>query len=77
MQSGDRIKLPGQGFPSIKGYGRGDHLIEVIVKVPEKLTRRQEEIMREFAAISDDIVNRPVAGFFQRFKRKPTDSSKH
>ncbi|MDZ4677907.1 MAG: molecular chaperone DnaJ [Oligoflexia bacterium] len=75
IQNGDRIKLPGQGFTSVRGYGRGDHFIEVTVKVPEKLTRRQDEIMREFAAISDDVVNRPVAGFFERFKRKPTNTT--
>ncbi len=77
-QPGDRIKLAGKGFNSIRGYGRGDHYIEVNVSVPKKLTRRQEELMREFAALADDMVNRPVAGFFERFKRKPpVDTSKH
>jgi molecular chaperone DnaJ len=76
-QPGDRIRLPGLGFNSLKGYNRGDQFIEVSVSIPEKLTRRQEELMREFAAISDDVVNRPVAGFFERFKRKPVDPSKH
>lgn len=80
-QPGDKIVLAGQGFPALKGYGsnygRGDHFIEVQVRVPQKLTRRQEELMREFAALSDDVVNRSVAGFFQRFKRKTFDSSKH
>jgi molecular chaperone DnaJ len=76
-QPGDRIRLAGQGFPSLKGYSRGDYFIEVNVQIPKKLTRRQEELMREFAAISDDVVNRPVAGFFERFKRRGGDPSNH
>jgi molecular chaperone DnaJ len=76
-QPGERIKLAGQGFPSIKGYSRGDHYFEIKVEVPKKLTRRQEELIREFAAISDDVVNRPVSGFFERFKKRSVDPSKH
>ena len=77
-QPGDRIRLPGLGFPSIKGYGRGDQFLEVKVKIPKRLTPRQEELIREFAVLSDDVVSGPVAGFFERFKRKsPEDPSKH
>jgi molecular chaperone DnaJ len=76
-QSKDRIKLAGQGFTSLKGYNRGDHFIEVKVEIPKKLTPRQDALIREFAAISNEIVNRPVAGFFQRFKKRTADSSKH
>lgn len=80
-QPGDKIRLNGQGFPSLKGYSRGDHIIEIDVKIPKKLTRRQEELIREFAILSDDVVNRPVSGFFERFKRKgpsrPGDKPKH
>jgi molecular chaperone DnaJ len=76
-QPNKRLKVGGRGFSSLKGYGRGDQYVEVEVKIPAKLTPRQEEIMREFATISDDHVNRPVAGFFQRFMRKNTDQSKH
>ncbi|MCC6276539.1 MAG: molecular chaperone DnaJ [Oligoflexia bacterium] len=76
-QPGDEVRIPGQGFPSLKGYGRGDHVIQFQVKIPKKLTRRQEELMREFAVLSDDVVNRPVTGFFDRFKKKSTDKRSH
>jgi molecular chaperone DnaJ len=77
VQPGTKLKLGGRGFPSIKGYGRGDQFVEVEVIIPLKLNPRQEEIMREFAGISAELVNRPVAGFFQRFRRKNPDVSKH
>ena len=76
-QPGQRIKLGGKGFPSLRGYGRGDQYVELKMVVPTKLTPRQEELMREFAHLSDEMVNRPVAGFFQRFRKKNPDQSKH
>ena len=50
-QSGQMIRLRGQGVPHLKGFGRGDLLIEVVVKTPENLTKRQQELLREFAQI--------------------------
>ena len=77
-QAGQEIKIPGGGFPSLKGYNRGDQVIIVNVQIPKKLTARQEELIREFAQISDEVVSQPVAGFFQRFKKKPDpDQNKH
>jgi len=46
--SGGILKLKGEGFHKVRGYGRGDQLVQVIVKTPKNLTRRQEEILREF-----------------------------
>lgn len=76
-QPGDRITLAGQGFPSLKGYGRGDQYVQVKVVIPKKLTKRQDELMREYAVHADDIVNKPVSGFFDRFKRKPPTKGTH
>lgn len=80
-QPGEKIRLAGKGFPGMGGrYGRGDHYVVVQVKIPEKLTRRQEELMREFAIIADDVVNKPVSGFFERFmgkKEADDDPAKH
>ena len=48
-QSAEIFKLKGEGVPNVRGYGRGDLIIQVIVKIPKKLTRKQEELLREFA----------------------------
>lgn len=49
-QPGDILKIPGKGMPSIKGYqGSGDLYVKVNVKVPEKLTQRQRELLEAFA----------------------------
>ena len=48
-QSGDLYRLDGKGLPDIHGSGRGDILVQVVVETPKKLSRRQEELLREFA----------------------------
>jgi len=50
--SGEIFRIKGEGFPRLQGYGRGDQLVQVIVKTPKNLTKRQEEILREFEEVS-------------------------
>jgi molecular chaperone DnaJ len=52
-QSGEIIRLKGDGVPNLRGYGRGDLLIDIQVKTPVKLNKRQEELLREFAKIEN------------------------
>jgi len=47
-ESGDILKIKGEGFPRIRENGRGDQLIQIIVKTPKNLTKRQEELLKEF-----------------------------
>lgn len=51
-EPGEILKIKGEGFPKIRGYGKGDQIIQIIVKTPKNLTNRQEEILREFEEIS-------------------------
>ena len=46
-QSGRVIKLKGRGVPYINSRNRGDHLVEVIVKTPIGLSRKQKDILKE------------------------------
>ncbi|HLZ20174.1 MAG TPA: molecular chaperone DnaJ [Smithellaceae bacterium] len=47
-QNGHLFRLKGKGIPHVRGYGRGDQIIEVHVQVPTQITRKQEELLREF-----------------------------
>jgi molecular chaperone DnaJ len=53
-QHGNLIRVKGKGVPHLKGYGRGDMLIETHILVPKKISKRQEELMREFAEIEGE-----------------------
>ncbi|MEW6220462.1 MAG: molecular chaperone DnaJ [Thermodesulfobacteriota bacterium] len=51
-QPGDVLTLKGEGMPILNGYGRGDLFVEVKVVIPTGLSREQEELLRQFAALS-------------------------
>ena len=53
-QSGKIFRLKGKGFPHLRGYGTGDQIIETVVTVPTTLNRKQEELLKEFARISNE-----------------------
>ena len=46
-QSGRVIRLKGKGVPHVHSSARGDHLVEIIVKTPTSLSRKQKEMLRE------------------------------
>lgn len=47
-QSGTDFKLSGHGVPSLRGSGRGDHIVTIHVETPTRLSRRQKELLEEF-----------------------------
>jgi molecular chaperone DnaJ len=53
-QSGAEIVLNGRGVPALRGVGRGDLVVRVVVETPTRLDERQEELLRELAALRDE-----------------------
>jgi molecular chaperone DnaJ len=51
-QSGNTLRLKGKGIPHLRGHGRGDQIIEIFVQTPVNLTKKQEELLKEFEKIS-------------------------
>ncbi len=45
IESGKIITLRDKGIPYLHGSGRGDQLVEVIVKTPKRLSRKQKKII--------------------------------
>jgi len=48
-QSGKIYRLKGKGIPHLRGFGKGDQVIQLLVKIPTNLNKKQEELLREFA----------------------------
>jgi len=46
-QSHTLFRLREQGMPYLNADNRGDLLVKIIIKIPEKLTRKQEELFEE------------------------------
>ncbi len=41
------FRIKGKGIPRLNGYGRGDQLVRAVAWVPEKLTKKEEELLKE------------------------------
>jgi molecular chaperone DnaJ len=48
-QSGSDFKLSNHGVPHLKGSSRGSHIVTIIVDTPTKLSKQQQDILKNFA----------------------------
>lgn len=46
-QSHSLIRLREEGVPHLRGRGRGDLYVRIVIKVPEKLSREQKKLLEE------------------------------
>ena len=49
--SGKTFRLPGYGFPRLKGGGQGDQLVRVRIVAPTELSPRERELFEELRQI--------------------------
>ena len=50
-QSGTDFKLSGHGVPHLRRDSRGAHIVQVIVDIPTKLSKKQKELLEQFASL--------------------------
>jgi molecular chaperone DnaJ len=67
-QSGRRFRLQGKGMPVLRSKQTGDMYVQVLVETPQKLTKRQRELLNEFERLSSKDTHPESAGFFGRVK---------
>jgi molecular chaperone DnaJ len=67
-QTGHEIKLRGRGVPHVRGRGRGDLLVQVVVDTPTRLTKAEEELLRRLAASRGEEVGPPDEGLMARLR---------
>jgi len=65
-QHGQRFRLAGKGLPALRSGRVGDEIVEVWIEVPRKLDRRQEQLLRAYAASEDRSVLPESKGFFEK-----------
>jgi molecular chaperone DnaJ len=66
IQPNETIRLKGEGIPNIRGFGKGDQIIQFLVKTPTDLSDKQEELLKEFVKLDEN--KSEEKGFFARFK---------
>ncbi len=47
-QSGTLVRLRARGIKRLHEYGRGDEYVRLLIKIPERLSSKQKELIREF-----------------------------
>jgi molecular chaperone DnaJ len=73
VQTGDEVRVPGQGVPNLMRDGRndgrkGDLVLHLKVVTPRKLTKRQEELLRELGEIDGVHMPQERKTFLDRIK---------
>lgn len=53
-QSGTRIAIPGKGVPRLRGGGRGELGVTLLVQTPTKLDDVQRDLLRQLAELRDE-----------------------
>ncbi|OGZ22907.1 MAG: molecular chaperone DnaJ [Candidatus Nealsonbacteria bacterium RIFCSPLOWO2_01_FULL_41_9] len=47
MESGKVLRISGKGIPHFSGMGRGNLYVELIVKTPKRITKKQKELLEQ------------------------------
>lgn len=67
-QSGTIFKLAGKGLPNLQTGRPGDEIVQVVVEIPRKLTKAQQELLRQLAATEEENPLPEARSFFDRLK---------
>jgi len=46
-ESGQIFSLKGKGMPRLNGYGKGDEFVKIKIKVPKRLSKKEEELIKK------------------------------
>lgn len=68
-QPNTQLRMRGLGLPDLRGYRQGDLIVRVAVEIPQKLTKRQREILEEFQQLSDQKTYPLYRRFLDSFRR--------
>jgi len=54
-QTGKTFRLKGKGIPHVRGSGRGDQIIDIFVQTPTNISKKQEDLLKEFDRLSSSV----------------------
>lgn len=67
-QSGHQFRLKGKGMSVLRSPQRGDMYIHAVVETPVNLTKKQQELLREFDKAGKEGSHPQSEGFFAKVK---------
>ncbi|RJF81440.1 molecular chaperone DnaJ [Azospirillum cavernae] len=72
-QSGHQFRIKSKGMSVLRSPQRGDMYIQAVVETPVNLTKRQQELLREFESGGKEGSNPQSEGFFAKVKELWSD----
>lgn len=69
VETGHVIRVKGRGLPHVRGGGRGDLLVRISVRTPQRLTRELRELFRRLAELEGPAPSEDGQKFWQRVRR--------
>jgi molecular chaperone DnaJ len=67
-QSGRRFRLQAKGMPVLRARQNGDMYVQVVVETPQKLTKKQRDLLAEFDRLSSTETQPESSGFLGKVK---------
>jgi len=67
-QSGTVLRMRGLGLPHLDGYGVGSQKVRVVVEVPTRLNKEQEELLRRYAVLEMKQVGTRQRSFWAKVR---------
>lgn len=68
-QPGQRVRLRGKGMPVLRSKDVGDLHVQLDIETPQKLSRRQRELLEEFESLGTGDTSPQSDNFFDKLKR--------
>ena len=59
-QPGDVLSFSGEGIPSLRTGKRGNQLIQVDIKTPTHLNKKQEALLKDFAKLESNKLSKKL-----------------
>lgn len=83
-QTDAKLMLRGKGIQKLHGAAKGDHIVHLKIEIPKEITKRQEELLREFdeeaaecgIGISGRLAKAAGSAFSTIFGNKDDDKEK-
>jgi len=63
-QTGTLFNMKGKGIPHLQSYGSGSQIVKVVVKTPTKLTKKQKELLKDFAKEKEQTLFKRIKSVF-------------
>jgi molecular chaperone DnaJ len=67
-QSGEVYRLKGRGVKDVHSLRRGDLFVKVLVKTPENLTKEEKSLLRRFAELRGEVLDKPDKSLAEKVK---------